>query len=81
MGSGWYAISLGPYLENDAISRMQSLKSQRVIPADSFLVEQSSYFQQFYPVGGNALNSGAMVAVSVEGEVIAPLFSALPPTG
>ena len=72
MGSGWYAISLGPYLENDAISRMQSLKSQRVIPADSFLVEQSSYFQQFYPVGGNALNSGAITSPSTETATIAP---------
>ncbi len=55
--SGWYAVALGPYDENGAISRLQFLRSQRAIPGDSFLAESSDYTRQFWPIGANALNA------------------------
>lgn len=55
LGSGWYAISLGPYDETGAIRRLNALRTQRAIPADSYLVGAQAYSQQFWPVGANAL--------------------------
>ncbi|MCG6903113.1 MAG: serine protease [Rhodobacter sp.] len=55
LGSGWYAVALGPYDESAAFARMQTLKARRAIPPDSFLVRQEEYSQQFWPVGANAL--------------------------
>ena len=56
LGSGWFAISLGPYDVDAATGRMQSLKAQRAIPADSFLVDRGAYSEQFFPDGGSALS-------------------------
>lgn len=55
LGSGWYAISLGPYDADGAAARMQSLKARRAIPQDAYLVGQDAYSQQFWPVGATAL--------------------------
>ncbi len=57
MGSGWYAIALGPYDEEGAIARLQFLRAQRAIPPDAFLVDSSAYSQQFWPIGATALNT------------------------
>lgn len=56
MASGWYGIALGPYTEEQAITRLQQLRAQGVIPQDAFLAEATAYTQQFYPVGANALS-------------------------
>ncbi|MDJ0827016.1 MAG: serine protease [Rhodobacter sp.] len=60
LGSGWYAIALGPYDENSAIARLQRLRAQRAIPADSYLVEAQAYSQQFWPAGANALGAATI---------------------
>ncbi len=57
LGSGWYAISLGPYNESRAIDQIQSLKATRRIPADSFLVDRTAYVQQFFPLGSDSLTA------------------------
>jgi len=61
LGSGWYAISLGPYSTEAAIARMQTLKAQGAIPQDAFLVERNAYSSQFFPQDGNALSAAATV--------------------
>lgn len=57
LGSGWYAVALGPYNEADAIQRMQALKQDNLIPRDAYIAFSRSYAQQFWPVGANALDS------------------------
>ncbi len=60
LGSGWYVVALGPYDTDTAISRINQLKSQRAIPPDSYIVDPAVYRQQFYPIGGSALNAVAV---------------------
>ncbi len=62
LNSGWYAITLGPYTEEDAIARIRSLLSRGEIPSDAFLVEGSSYGAQFWPVGADSRSQQAVAA-------------------
>ncbi len=64
LGSGWYAVALGPYSEQDAANRMQTLKSQGLIPRDAYIAFARGYAQQFWPVGANALNSAPIATPS-----------------
>ena len=60
MGSGWYAIALGPYSRSDADQVLQVYKSEGSIPRDSFVAYSSSFRQQFWPVGENVLNRAVL---------------------
>jgi len=51
LGTGWYAIALGPYREEDALALLNRLRAQRAIPGDSFIATGSQFRQQFWPVG------------------------------
>ena len=51
MSSGWYAIALGPYNAEDAANALGLLKSERLIPGDSYLASSEAYRQQFWPDG------------------------------
>ena len=37
VGRGWYAIALGPYTPAGAISTLETLKRENLIPRDSFI--------------------------------------------
>lgn len=50
--SGWYGIALGPYPEDEATIRLNALKREGQIPADSFIAYSKDYGDQFWPVGG-----------------------------
>lgn len=52
--SGWYGIALGPYPADEAALRLDSLKRERQIPADSFIAYARDFGDQFWPVTGNA---------------------------
>jgi peptidoglycan hydrolase-like protein with peptidoglycan-binding domain/S1-C subfamily serine protease len=54
MSTGWYAIAIGPYSETEAAVQLQLLKGERLIPADSYLSDDSRFVRQFWPVGGAA---------------------------
>lgn len=54
LGSGWYAVALGPYAEDDALLLLRTLRGQRAIPGDSFIVDGGNFRQQFFPVGTGA---------------------------
>lgn len=56
MASGWYAISLGPYAPDEARRELFALKSERLIPADSYLASTSNYRERFWPAGTDALS-------------------------
>ncbi|HHS88891.1 MAG TPA: peptidoglycan-binding protein [Rhodobacteraceae bacterium] len=49
--SGWYAIVLGPYSPQEANEALLQLRATRQIPADSYIVNGSTFRRQFWPVG------------------------------
>jgi S1-C subfamily serine protease len=51
IGSGWYAITLGPLPEDQADLRMSQLRARAAIPRDSFLATGANYRQRIYPSG------------------------------
>ena len=51
IGSGWYAITLGPLPEDQADLRMSQLRARAAIPRDSFLATGANYRQRIYPIG------------------------------
>ena len=62
IGSGWYAVALGPYSEADAAFTLRELRAVRRVPRDSFLSDGSDYVQQFWPVGATSLLDGTTTA-------------------
>lgn len=59
IGSGWYAIALGPYTPEDAARVLQVYRAERIIPRDSYIARASDYRQQIWPVGANVLGRAA----------------------
>lgn len=51
VGSGWYAVALGPYTPNDARTLRRQLRRSGAIPADAFVADGARYRSQFWPVG------------------------------
>ncbi|MFW2542504.1 trypsin-like peptidase domain-containing protein [Primorskyibacter sp. 2E107] len=51
LGGGWYGVALGPFSRADAEARLGELRRAGAIPPDSYLETESSYGQQFWPVG------------------------------
>ncbi len=52
LGSGWYAITLGPFPDRaSADARLRDLRRERLIPGDSFLADGRNFRQSFWPVG------------------------------
>ena len=54
LGTGWYAIALGPFSPDEAAETAARLRSQGSIPPDSFVADGGNYRQQFWPVGAGA---------------------------
>ncbi len=53
-GSGWYVITLGPYSEQQAADRIAELRSENLIPRDSFVSDGATYGAMFWPAGATA---------------------------
>lgn len=49
--SGWYAIVLGPFAPDEAARQLRLLIADRMIPADSYIPENSRLVRKFWPVG------------------------------
>jgi peptidoglycan hydrolase-like protein with peptidoglycan-binding domain len=72
--SGWYAIALGPFPADQALTELQALRAERLIPGDSFVADGNGYVRQFWPVGGAQVAPPADPAAGVE-------VTTLPETG
>ncbi|EEW25465.1 serine protease [Rhodobacter ferrooxidans] len=72
MGSGWYAIAIGPYDAGLAPTRLAELKAERLVPADSFIADGRVYRNQFWPVGPGAVLPQAAAPEAVTPEAVAP---------
>ncbi len=53
IGSGWYAIALGPYPEKLAQETLDLLLAAAAIPSDSFLSSGTNYRQKIWPAGAD----------------------------
>lgn len=78
MATGWYAIVLGPYSPEDAGAAIAQLKSDRLIPDDSYVTDGSRFGARFWPVGAAA--SGGAGAAVVEPEAAPETAAAPEPT-
>lgn len=73
LGSGWYAIALGPYDPVLAEGELFRLRSARQIPGDSFVSDGGNFSEQFWPVGARgAVGSGLATPPDTAVPVVAP---------
>ena len=56
IGSGWYAVALGPFTVNGANAHRRQLRRENLIPRDSFVVDGKNFGQQFWPIGASSQN-------------------------
>ena len=79
--SGWYGIVLGPYPADEAQLRMDSLKREGLIPADSFIAFSRNFGTPFWPPAGAVVaptDPAPDPEATVTPEVIAPEPADLP---
>ncbi|MDO9526515.1 MAG: serine protease [Gemmobacter sp.] len=62
LASGWYAIVLGPYERGAGFDRLGALRTERLVPLDSFLADGGNFRQQFWPLGASAASSAEQSA-------------------
>jgi S1-C subfamily serine protease len=63
LGTGWYAVALGPYLRADADQVLRVYRTEGLIPRDSYIAFSNTYAEQFYPSGADLLRRGAALSV------------------
>ena len=51
LGSGWYAIAIGPYAQDEVELEYQSLRNTLEIPFDSFISTGDNFRQKIWPSG------------------------------
>jgi peptidoglycan hydrolase-like protein with peptidoglycan-binding domain len=76
--SGWYALTLGPYDDNEAQNKLRELRGAGIIPNDSYISDSAPYRQQFWPIGGSVTAPTAPVAPTPEATTEAPAQTIAP---
>lgn len=66
LGSGWFGIQLGPYTADQAAGVLRQLRSARVIPPDSFIVDGRQFRNQYWPDGATAIVAPPVVEETTE---------------
>ncbi|MGB3406043.1 MAG: peptidoglycan-binding domain-containing protein, partial [Jannaschia sp.] len=51
IGGGWYALTLGPYSAAEARERLADLRTDGLIPRDSYVSDGRGYRDRFWPLG------------------------------
>ncbi len=51
--SGWYALAIGPLAPSEAPTVLRQLRVTRQIPGDSYLVDGTTFREQFWPPAGS----------------------------
>lgn len=60
LGSGWFAIALGPYTRPDAEQVLRVYRAQGLIPRDSYIAFSRAYRTQFWPQGQDIFGRAAI---------------------
>ncbi len=57
LGSGWYAVALGPFSQPEAVAQAELLRGEGMIPADAFVADEARFRSKFWPAsaGGASL--------------------------
>lgn len=66
LGSGWFGIQLGPYTSEQAAGVLRQLRSARVIPPDSFIVDGRQFRNQYWPDGETTIVAPPVVEETTE---------------
>jgi peptidoglycan hydrolase-like protein with peptidoglycan-binding domain len=77
LGSGWYAIALGPFSPADATDLLRQLRVTRQIPGDSYIVDGRGFRNQFWPAGA-VLQSALPVVPQIDTPVEPTIEAAVP---
>ncbi len=73
LGNGWYGIVLGPFPSKEAGEKLRLLKSERMIPRDSFIADGAKFKGAFWPQGATATEAPASeIQVQPEETAAAP---------
>ncbi|MFC3182582.1 trypsin-like peptidase domain-containing protein [Cypionkella sinensis] len=72
LSSGWYAIVLGPYAPEAAAGTLADLRSSGAIPRDSFVTDDATHRQQFWPVGAIAGQEAPATDLTVVDPAVQP---------
>jgi peptidoglycan hydrolase-like protein with peptidoglycan-binding domain len=56
--SGWYAIVLGPFTPDEAVVQLGLLRSEGMIPADSYIPDPVRFERRFWPAGATDAVTG-----------------------
>ena len=51
LGSGWYAVAIGPYTQDEVEAEYQDLRNRLEVPFDSFIATGDNYRQKVWPIG------------------------------
>ncbi|SHE40306.1 Putative peptidoglycan binding domain-containing protein [Litoreibacter ascidiaceicola] len=70
--SGWYALTLGPYSDAEAQSKLRELRGAGIIPRDSYISDNGPYRQRFWPIGAGATNIAPVTPVQPAPDTTAP---------
>ncbi|CTQ50170.1 serine protease [Jannaschia donghaensis] len=57
LGGRWYAIALGPYDADTAARTLRRLRSEGLIPRDSYVSDGENYRDRFWPIGAGAVGA------------------------
>jgi len=79
IGSGWYAVALGPFTPENAIANLARLRRENLIPRDSFIADGSAFRQQFWPVGADTRNQAPVGTTTIEPVAQEPVIVTPPP--
>lgn len=51
LGTGWYAVAIGPFDPDTAQTRLRRLRAEGRIPRDSYVVTRDAFGQRIWPTG------------------------------
>ncbi len=82
LGSGWYAVALGPYSPEEAEAVRANLIAEGVIPGEAVIADGDQFQQQFWPVSAAGADAAApqdpAQEPQLQAEIPAPTGSQLP---
>jgi S1-C subfamily serine protease len=78
LGSGWYAVALGPYSPEEAEAVRSNLIAEGVIPGEAVIADSDQFQQQFWPVSAATAGAAAPSDPAQQLELPAPVASPPP---